>query len=427
MIQDYGHWSVLREVDLNTVLGFVYVITFEDGKKYIGAKKIWKRIKTPPSTYKRSPKRGFEMSDWRTYTSSSNEVNEMINSGVYPSSYLIVGWYDSWGKTLMAEAEMQLQNNVLTSDIWLNKQIGGHFNPNCYDELTQEDIVRYSRYEVGNIHTSYPVMYKFGHKTKYVNPDEIEKYLNDGWEFGRSPLEKVPNAKKTIKVFSLYDISSNEIVHVENQKEWAIKNNVLPEHLSRLLSGDLDSIQCRWSLPPEIRRKTVCVIDGEGREFTSIQECDAANGFKRGATAYRLKNKLDGFKKIKIESRAEYKKRLREEPPFSMKVVECSSEKILFTQLGRIVNSHPAVKNGDITFEEYIRNCYEYYFNTDYSNSHFHPSYPNDKYKAFKRLTRPEMIAIMESENFEYDEKDTREAIAKKYKKQFVKKLKNNS
>ena len=53
------------------------------------------------------------------------------------------------------------------------------------------------------------------------------------------------------------------------------------------------------------------------------------------------------------------------------------------------------------------------------------PSYPNDKFKAFKRLTRTEMIDTMHTEGFEYAESDTREAIAKKYKKQLVIKLKN--
>lgn len=84
---------------------------------------------------------------------------------------------------------------------------------------------------------------------------------------------------------------------------------------------------------------------------------------------------------------------------------------------------HSGLHTAGIDFEDWISRLVDY-IKRDYSQNKLFPSYPNDKYKAFKRLTRPEMIAIMESENFEYDEKDTREVIAKKYKKQFVKRLK---
>lgn len=64
------------------------------------------------------------------------------------------------------------------------------------------------------------------------------------------------------------------------------------------------------------------------------------------------------------------------------------------------------------------------YWDRDLSFNPLFPSYPNDKYKAFKRLTKTEMIGIMQSEGFEYNPDDTREAIAKAYKKQLVKRLK---
>ena len=65
------------------------------------------------------------------------------------------------------------------------------------------------------------------------------------------------------------------------------------------------------------------------------------------------------------------------------------------------------------------------YWDMDTTMNPIFPSYPNDKFKAFKRLTRTEMIDTMHTEGFEYAESDTREAIAKKYKKQLVIKLKN--
>ncbi|UQJ95442.1 hypothetical protein ALHIDCOG_00054 [Klebsiella phage CPRSB] len=38
-MQDYGHWKTLREVDINNYIGFVYVITFENGKNTWGLKR----------------------------------------------------------------------------------------------------------------------------------------------------------------------------------------------------------------------------------------------------------------------------------------------------------------------------------------------------------------------------------------------------
>lgn len=142
MIVDHlGHWSVLetpligKDIDLSKYIGFVYVMSFDDGTKYVGAKKIWKRIAKPPCEFKRGPRKGYEQSDWRDYTSSSNEVNWKIEQGILPSEYLIVGFYDSWGKTLYAEARLQIDVNIFSEDsIWLNAQIEGHFTRSCNDD-----------------------------------------------------------------------------------------------------------------------------------------------------------------------------------------------------------------------------------------------------------------------------------------------------
>lgn len=147
IVDHMGHWKVLETpqiqktsgvIDLAKYIGFVYIITFDDGSRYIGAKKIWKRLTRPPVDFKRGPKKGFEQSDWRTYTSSSNVVNDKISEGINPSEYLIVGFYDTWGKTLLAEASLQLQVNIFKRTeghpVWLNYQIEGMFTPNCWDD-----------------------------------------------------------------------------------------------------------------------------------------------------------------------------------------------------------------------------------------------------------------------------------------------------
>lgn len=305
---DYGHWAVFKEADINNYIGFVYVITFDDGRKYVGAKKIWKRIKAAPCTFKRGPKKGFEESDWKEYTSSSNELNSLIEKGINPKEYLIVGWYPTWGKTLMAEMEMQLANDVLRDPMWLNKQIGGHFNPNCFDDLTSEDIARWMEFDKGNEHVTWPVMYKIGQKTKYVKPEEVEKYLNEGWQFGRSKTEK----HSTIHIcstYELWDYENNCSVKVENQAEFARNNNLTAGHLTKLLKGELDLIKERWGLNPEIARQRFKFEDAATKtKFLSNAEVEAFHDKPRGWCSKLVKEGL--VKKLVVESKQDHIKKL---------------------------------------------------------------------------------------------------------------------
>lgn len=307
--EDYGHWSIFEKVNINEYLGFVYVIEFDDGKKYVGAKKIWKRIKTPPASFKRGPKKGFEESDWRTYTSSSREVNALISSGVNPKKYIIVGWYNSWGKTLMAEMEMQLANDVLRNENWMNKQIGGHFNPNCYDDLSENDIKRWLEFDKGNEHVNWPAMYKLGQKTKYVNPEKINEYLLNGWQFGRSKSEK-HSVKTSIVSYTLWDYHNNISVEVKNQSQFAKDNNLKTSHLSHLLKGNLDLIEKRWGLHPEIARQRYRFIDVKtGIKFLTNNDAEQYYGVNRGGINSLLKS--GKIKKLIIESKSEYVIRLK--------------------------------------------------------------------------------------------------------------------
>lgn len=304
-MSNYGHWSVFEDVDINQYLGFVYVITFDDGKKYVGAKKIWKRIKVAPCEFKRGPKKGFEQSDWATYTSSSNELNSLLEKGIKPKEYLIVGWYPTWGKTLMAEMEMQLANDVLRDPMWLNKQIGGHFNPNCFDDLTQHDISRWMEFDKGNEHVTWPMMYKVGQKTKYVHPDNVAEYLNSGWQYGRSKTEK--HGIITIcSSYKLWDYVENKEVQVDNQTHFASLNNISASHLTRLLQGDLDLIQERWGLHPTITRQRYKFKEIGGNEtlFLTNADVEAYFGGSRGSCGKIVKE--GKVEKLAVESKKDH-------------------------------------------------------------------------------------------------------------------------
>ncbi|AJD81893.1 Phage protein [Yersinia phage phiR1-RT] len=307
-MNDYGHWTVFEEADIKKYIGFVYVITFENGKKYVGAKKIWKRIKAAPDTFKRGPKKGFEESDWKMYTSSSNELNQMLENGIVPKEYLIVGWYPTWGKTLMAEMEMQLANDVLRSNVWLNKQIGGHFNPNCFDDLTESDVTRWLEFDKGNEHVLWPTMYKIGQRTKYVRPEETEKYIKDGWQFGRSRAEK-HSTIYTCSNYEIWDYLENKAVKVENQAEFARQNNITAGHLTKLLKGELDLIKDRWGLNPDIsRQRFKFALPDMSLKFLSNSDVETYFASTRGSCNKFLKeNKIV---KLEIEDKKSHIEKL---------------------------------------------------------------------------------------------------------------------
>ena len=63
----------------NQPLGFVYRITDkESGKFYIGQKKMQKKVTRPPLKGKVRKRHIVKESDWKKYTSSSNDLNKDI-------------------------------------------------------------------------------------------------------------------------------------------------------------------------------------------------------------------------------------------------------------------------------------------------------------------------------------------------------------
>jgi hypothetical protein len=77
---DTGHWLLNENVYIfENMFGFIYEITNKvNGKKYIGKKQCIRKIKRKPLKGKTRNRIDHKESDWKTYTSSSNELNEDI-------------------------------------------------------------------------------------------------------------------------------------------------------------------------------------------------------------------------------------------------------------------------------------------------------------------------------------------------------------
>jgi hypothetical protein len=77
---DTGHWLLNEDVYIfENMFGFIYEITNKvNGKKYIGKKQCIRKIKRKPLKGKTRNRIDHKESDWKTYTSSSNDLNEDI-------------------------------------------------------------------------------------------------------------------------------------------------------------------------------------------------------------------------------------------------------------------------------------------------------------------------------------------------------------
>ena len=77
---DTGHWLINEDVYLHeNMFGFIYEITNKvSGKKYIGKKQCVRKIRRKPLKGKTRNRIDHKESDWKTYTSSSSELNEDI-------------------------------------------------------------------------------------------------------------------------------------------------------------------------------------------------------------------------------------------------------------------------------------------------------------------------------------------------------------
>lgn len=116
----YGHWVSDVKVNPEEHFGFVYLIhCLINNKKYIGKKQF--------HAYRKKKK--LKETNWQSYTSSSDELNQDIkNFKKNNFKFIILGVYKTRGGLVYAEANLQHKYDVLTETdkngrLWYNKQI----------------------------------------------------------------------------------------------------------------------------------------------------------------------------------------------------------------------------------------------------------------------------------------------------------------
>ena len=119
---DLGHWEGVLEESADLPYGFIYKITnLTNDKKYIGKKQCQSIRKRPPLKGKKNKRHEKIETDWKTYTSSSNELNKDLEElGKDKFKFEILRWCDSKWELSYYEAKLQFEEEVLTRDDYYN-------------------------------------------------------------------------------------------------------------------------------------------------------------------------------------------------------------------------------------------------------------------------------------------------------------------
>ncbi len=119
------------------VVGFVYIIHYTDGTKYIGSKIVRseRRIKPLKGMRKNAVRKKIVESDWRSYKGSSK-----LTEGKTIKSKVIL--YLTTNKRTMTyiEARELFHTGAIFSDEFLNENILGKFYDNAMDGLYTGNI-----------------------------------------------------------------------------------------------------------------------------------------------------------------------------------------------------------------------------------------------------------------------------------------------
>lgn len=120
---DTGHWTLPESVEItDETFGFIYEITNKiTNKKYIGKKQCQSRIKRKPLKGKTRNRIEYKQSDWKNYTSSSNDLNDEIKKhGKDNFAFKILRICDCKWALAYYEIKEQIDKNVLFRDDYHN-------------------------------------------------------------------------------------------------------------------------------------------------------------------------------------------------------------------------------------------------------------------------------------------------------------------
>ena len=120
---DLGHWQLHEGVVISeNTFGFIYeIVNTITNKKYIGKKQCKSKLKRKPLKGKVNKRIEIKDSDWREYTSSSNELNADIQKyGKDKFIFKVIRACGSKWELAYYEIKEQIERSVLLSDDYYN-------------------------------------------------------------------------------------------------------------------------------------------------------------------------------------------------------------------------------------------------------------------------------------------------------------------
>jgi len=127
---DYGHWTPpngITEIPSNTI-GFVYIITTNTGKKYVGKKLLEFKKSRPPLKGNKNKRRYKVPSDWKDYTGSSPILNEYIEkNGKSGFKFEIISFHPSKMTLSYYETKEIVDRNAIFDKTYYNEILNCRF------------------------------------------------------------------------------------------------------------------------------------------------------------------------------------------------------------------------------------------------------------------------------------------------------------
>ena len=105
--------------DIGDHIGFVYLLTDPNGKKYVGKKLFVSRRKLPPLKGKTRKRTKISESDWKIYYGSSEEVQSLVESNVSFKREML-HLCNTKGELSYMELVEQMERKVLLRDDYYN-------------------------------------------------------------------------------------------------------------------------------------------------------------------------------------------------------------------------------------------------------------------------------------------------------------------
>ena len=120
---DLGHWKLGENVQYKpNAFGFIYLIrNLVTQKKYIGKKQCITTYKRPPLKGKKNKRHELKETDWKSYTSSSAELNADIEKiGKQNFEFIILHFCGSKWELGYREIKEQLNRDVILREDYYN-------------------------------------------------------------------------------------------------------------------------------------------------------------------------------------------------------------------------------------------------------------------------------------------------------------------